>query len=63
MDVHEQVDMVGLATELQQLAVPSLQDLVERATQVLQQLRLEALSPILGHQNNMQPKQKNCVRA
>lgn len=53
MDVYEQVDMVGLATELQQLAAPPLQDLVERAAQVLKQLRLEALSPILGHQNNV----------
>ena len=53
MDVHEHVDMVGLATELQQLAVPPLQNLLERTAQVLKQQWLEALAPILGHQNNV----------
>ena len=62
MDVGEKVHMVGFAAELQQLAAPFGEDLAEGVAKVVEQLRREGLTPVLGHKNNVQPKLEYGVR-
>ena len=63
MDVDEQMHMIGLAAELQEPTSPAGQDLREGRFQVRQQFRGQGRTPVLGHENDMQLKVKNSVRA
>ena len=52
-EIDEQVDMVGLAAELQQLAVPACQYPSKGLLQILQQSRAERLPAVFSHKHYM----------
>ncbi len=58
-----QVNMVSLATKLDQFTAPCRQDLRKRTLEVIPQFFMQAWTPILGHENNMQLDIINRVRA
>ena len=54
MDRHQQVDVIGLATELEQLAAPLGEDFPQRVTEAFQQRRSEGFAAVFGNQYDMQ---------
>ncbi len=58
MDVDQQVDVIGLATELHQRATPGHKTIGERGLEVREQYRGQCLAPISGHKHDVSPNVK-----
>ena len=62
VDVYQEMHVVLFAAKLDQATAPAPQDLRERFFGIGQHAFGKHLSPVLGNEHNMQPKQINRVR-